>query len=182
MRSRRKIIDATSQLIEHGGFDAVNIAAVAETAGVSRQTIYSIFGTRNELVSQTVAEITLAVVKEIRARLDATDTPFEYLVELVVAGRAAVRTHPVMMALLQVGDANPLFDPDMMDRASSVTAALLQPLIDREPNLPDLKEIATVIMRMGLSIILFEDEYVRSDDDIREYLTRWLLPAMPFGL
>lgn len=180
MRSRQKIMDATAALIQHGGFAAVNIAAVAEQAHVSRQTVYSIFGSREDLVSQTVAGLTVAAVSDIQVRVDATETAFEYLVELVLAGRAAVHSHPVLIALMRAGENNPLFDEDMMSRANPVAQALLQPLLDREPDLPDMSEIANVFIRMGMSIILFEDEHVRTDDDVRRYLTRWLLPAMPF--
>lgn len=180
MRSRRKIIDATTALIESGGFGAVSIAAVAQAADVSRQTIYSIFGSREQLVSESVADLLYSVVSEIQQHLDATETPFEYLVELLVAGRSAVRSHPVLMALGGSADNNPVFDADMMARAAPVARTLLQPLVDREPDLPDLDEIATVLIRMALSVILFDDPYVHSDDDLRRYLRRWLLPAMPF--
>ena len=43
MRSRQKVLNATLRLIEDGGFEGVNVAAVASAAGVSRQTVYSIF-------------------------------------------------------------------------------------------------------------------------------------------
>lgn len=167
-------------LIEGGGFAAVNIAAVADAAHVSRQTVYSIFGSREELVSQTVADLTMTAMNEIRTRVDATGTAFEYLVELVIAGRSAVQSHPALMALMRSDENNPLFDEHMMIRARSVADVLIQPLIERDPLLPDLTEVVDVMIRMGISIVLFDSEYVRSDEDIRRYLTRWLLPAMPF--
>ncbi|MBM4481622.1 TetR family transcriptional regulator [Rhodococcus hoagii] len=55
MRSRKKILDATLGLIGSAGFEGVNIAAVAAAAGVTRQTVYSIFGTREDLVSHAIA-------------------------------------------------------------------------------------------------------------------------------
>jgi hypothetical protein len=30
-----------------------------------------------------------------------------------------------------------------------------------------------------LSVVLFDDDAVHTDDDLRRFLTRWLLPAMP---
>ena len=62
MRSRGKIIDATLDLIRTSGFAGITIAAVAEAAGVSRQTVYSIFGTREDLVSQSIAHLTLSLI------------------------------------------------------------------------------------------------------------------------
>ena len=96
MRSRQKVLDATVEIIESEGFDAVSIAAVANRASVSRQTIYSIFGTREDLVSQAVVGLALTALGDITLRLEATTTPFDYIVELLVAGRGAV-LHPAVI-------------------------------------------------------------------------------------
>lgn len=182
MRSRRKILDATLELIRSDGFDGVTIAAVAQAAGVTRQTVYSIFGSREELVSQAIAGLAVEVVGGIRSRLDATDTPFELVVELVVASRAAVHADPVLAALLQAEQGNPLFDAGMMRRAKPVARELLSPLVDRYPDTQTyLDDIVEILVRLGLSVIMFDDEAVHADDDLRRFLTRWLLPAMPFG-
>ncbi|AWK71603.1 TetR family transcriptional regulator [Rhodococcus oxybenzonivorans] len=182
MRSRRKILDATLELIRSDGFDGVTIAAVAQAAGVTRQTVYSIFGSREELVSQAIAGLAVEVVGGIRSRLDATGTPFELVVELVVASRAAVHADPVLAALLQAEQGNPLFDAEMMRRAKPVARELLSPLVDRYPDTQThLDDIVEILVRLGLSVIMFDDEAVHADDDLRRFLTRWLLPAMPFG-
>ncbi|MFD4180645.1 TetR/AcrR family transcriptional regulator [Rhodococcus sp. NPDC058514] len=182
MRSQRKILDATLELIGSEGFEGVTIAAVAHASGVSRQTVYSIFGSREDLVSQAVAGLALEVLGNIRARLDSTDTAFDYIAELIVAGRAAVRDEPVLAALLGAERGNPLFDTGMMARAKPVVRQLLSPLIEREPGLgDDLDDLAEITLRLALSVIVFDDEQVHGDDDLRRFLTRWLRPAMSPG-
>lgn len=71
MRSRKKILDATLALIGSAGFEGVDIAAVAAAEGVTRQTVYPIFGTREDLVSQAIAGLAVEVLGDIRARLTA---------------------------------------------------------------------------------------------------------------
>jgi AcrR family transcriptional regulator len=179
MRSRKKIIKATLAVIESAGFDGVSIAAVAETAGVSRQTVYSNFGSREELVSQALSELMIEMLGDVSARAASAQSPFEYVMELIVAGRNEVRSHPVLGRLLEVARSNPVFDTDVLERANSLSQTLLSPLAERYPEIaPRLEEIGRVSTRWSLSVILFEDDSVRTDDDLRAFLGRWLRPAM----
>lgn len=183
VRSQQKILDATLRLIERGGFAAVNMAAVAHEAGVSRQTVYSNFGSREEVVSQAMGGLAVDVFGDIKARLSSVDTACEYLVEFIVAGRGAVRAHPVLMALMLSGQGNPVFDVEMMERASPFARELLSPMIERglvtDAELDDIVEMG---VRLGYSLIAFDSAPVHADGDLRAFLTRWLLPAMPVGL
>ncbi|AII07210.1 MULTISPECIES: TetR/AcrR family transcriptional regulator [Rhodococcus] len=180
MRSRRKILDATLDLIASDGFEGVTIAAAAHGAGVTRQTVYSNFGSREELVSQAIAGLAVEVLGGIHSRSNATDTACEYVVELIVAGRAAVRAHPVLATLLQAERGNPVFDTGMMSRAKPVARELLAPLVERDPGVESsLDDIVEIALRLALSVVLFDDDAVHADDDLRRFLTRWLLPAMP---
>lgn len=179
VRSRKKILDATLGLIASAGFEGVNIAAVAAAAGVTRQTVYSIFGSREDLVSQATAGLLVQVLGDIRARVERAGSPVEYVVELIVAGRAAIRDEPVLGALLHAERGNPLFDPGMIARAKPIAHELLSPIIERDPALaPRADDIVEIALRLGLSVVIFDDEAVHTDDDLRRFLTRWLRPAM----
>lgn len=183
MRSRQKILDATLGLIGSGGFEAVNIAAVANAAGVSRQTVYSIFGTLEDLMSQAIAGVAIDVLGTIRSRLDAiADSPVDYVAELIVSGRALIRDDPVLATLMRAGQGNPLFDTGMMTRARPIARELLSPLADRNPDVQaNLDDIIEIALRVGLSVVFFDDDSVHSDDALRTFLHRWLGPAMPPG-
>lgn len=182
VRSRKKILDATLRLIGSGGFEGVNIAAVAAAAGVSRQTVYSIFGTREDLVSQAIAGLLGQVLGDIRARVETASSAVEYIVELVVAGRAAIRAVPVLGALLHAGEGNPLFDPGMIARAKPIAHELLSPIVELEPALADrMDDVVEITLRLGMSVVIFDDETIHTDDDLRRFLTRWLRPALTTG-
>ncbi|MEE2034535.1 TetR/AcrR family transcriptional regulator [Rhodococcus chondri] len=179
MRSHGKILNATLGLIADAGFEGVSIAAVAHRAGVSRQTVYSIFGSREELVSQAMAGLAEEVLGNIRSRLNSVETAVEYVVEFIVAGRAVVRADPILTGLLHARTGNPLFDAGMMGRAKVVARQLLARVVDLDARLePDLDDIAGIVIRLGLSVIVFDDDEVRDDDDLRRFLTRWLQPAL----
>lgn len=180
-RSREAVIRATLELIEGEGFSAVNVSSVAAAAGVSRQTVYSIFGSREELVSQAVISVVAETLDAVTAAAEATDTACGYAVELIVAARRELLGRPVLLALLRAERQNPLFDEGMMSRALPLAAARLAPLAVRDPALADPDEFASIvelITRLGMSVAVFDSERIRDDDELRRSLTRWLMPLL----
>ncbi|GGG18866.1 TetR family transcriptional regulator [Rhodococcoides trifolii] len=180
MRSRAKIIDATLGLIADEGFRGVSIASVALAAGVSRQTVYSVFGTREDLVSQSMIALASEVFAEIRQSLESIGDPAEFVVELIVVARTTVRAHPVLATLLR-GDAdNPLNEDDVIERAKPIAYEILSPMKAMHPDIePMMDDILQMGVRLALSVILFDDATIRADDDLRRFLFRWLAPALP---
>ncbi|MBH0118943.1 TetR/AcrR family transcriptional regulator [Rhodococcus sp. CX] len=180
MRSRTKIMDATLGLIADVGFEGVTIAGAAQAAGVSRQTVYSIFGSREELVSQAISGQLLEAYAEMTARLERIEDPGEYVVETIVLGRTLVREHPVLAVLLRGDGDNPVFDPGMVDRAKPIGRQLLAPMVRRYPELePHADDIVVMSLLLGLSVLMFAGDSMESDDELRAFLRRWLQPAMP---
>jgi AcrR family transcriptional regulator len=179
VRSRERILAATVGLLERSGFDAVNVAAVAAGAGVSRQTVYAQFGSREELVSQALTRVMDDVMAEVDAGLGATSDAADYLVELFVALRHQFRRRAVLGALLFEGHGSPLFDDGVMARATPVATAFLGRFLEREPRpAPPRAEVVELILRMGLSVLLFDSDAIRSDDGLRAFLRGSLVPVL----
>jgi AcrR family transcriptional regulator len=178
VRSAQRILDATVAMIESSGFGAVNVAAVAKAAGVSRQTVYSIFVTREELVSQAMIMVMLEILQDIRARTgDGLEDP-EYVVELLVAGRGALQGHPVLTRLLVPAADSPVFDVDVISRAIPVVRDLLHGPDEQRPALAR-DDVAEMVTRMALSVVLFPSPAIQADDALRGFLRRWLVPLLP---
>jgi AcrR family transcriptional regulator len=87
---RRTIVGAVDELVRARGWEATTMSDVATAAGVSRQTLYNEFGSRQALVEEYVRgeiEAMLAEVEaEVRARADdprgALRTAFELFLRL----------------------------------------------------------------------------------------------------
>ena len=179
MPARERILDAVSAIMERAGFRAVNVAAVAAEAGVSRQTVYAQFGSREELLSQALLRVVAEVFDDVNARIATTADSVEYLVELLVAVRCQFRQRAVLGALLFPDGGSPLFDDELMARAKPAGAHFLAPLVEREPRLADrLDDVVELLTRIGVSILLFDSDAVRSDDDLRAFLRRTLVPVL----
>ncbi|MFD4368436.1 TetR/AcrR family transcriptional regulator [Rhodococcus sp. NPDC058521] len=180
MRSREKILDATLDLIEKSGFEAASIAAVSKAAGVSRQTVYSIFGSREEMVSQAIASIAVSTMTELYEKLDPNRSPTEYVTEMILLGRTSIRTHPILASLFRSEQGNPVFDDGVVDRTKNVVEQLMSPLTEQNTAVADdLDDILEIVTRLTLSLVFFESDAIRTDDRLRRLLHRTLSPLLP---
>ncbi|TVT23962.1 TetR/AcrR family transcriptional regulator [Amycolatopsis rhizosphaerae] len=179
MRARERILDAATALMERSGFEAVNMLAVAREAEVSRQTVYAHFGSREDLISEAIIRISGQVFDRVNARLTTASDAAEHVVEFVVAVRSEFRQHPVLGALAFPDRGSPLFDDQLFARATPVAERFLAPIAAREPRLAArFDDVVEITLRFGLSILLFDSDAVRTDDDLRAFLRRSLLPAL----
>ena len=71
MAVRDAIVDAVDTLVRDRGWAATTMADVARTAGVSRQTVYNEFGTRQELVQAYVLREIEALIAAVEAHVRA---------------------------------------------------------------------------------------------------------------
>jgi AcrR family transcriptional regulator len=179
MRVRERILDGVAALVERSGFDAVTMAAAAREAEVSRQTVYTHFGSREDLLTEALTRTTSQMLERVNSQVEAVSQAPERVVELVVAVRAEFRRQPVLGALLFARAGNPLFDEELFSRAGPIAARLLAPILVTEPRLAErYGDTVEIIMRFGLSILLFTSDAVRTDDDLRAFLHRSLVPAL----
>lgn len=179
MRSRDSVLEATREVIGRAGFGGVTIAAVAKQANVSRQTVYSIFGSRDELVSQAVADRLTMLTGVFADLLESSDSPLDLIVGVAVEGRNRILGDPLLRVLALGGGAEPMFDPGAAARTHEYCMALIAPAVERFPELAGrLGLVADVGMHVGWSVLCLDSPDARSDHDLRAFLTTWLAPLM----
>ncbi|MGN7157547.1 TetR/AcrR family transcriptional regulator [Dietzia cercidiphylli] len=179
MRSREIILEATRAVIGEAGFTAVSVAAVARRAGVSRQTVHSIFGTREELVSQAVSDRLTSLIGAFTELFESTGSPLELFVEMMLQARHHVLGDPLLRELTLSGTANPIFDPGAARRARAYAVALLSPAVDRFPELDGRVEfLADIAVHVGWSVLCLDDPASRPDDELRAFLSEWMAAVL----
>ncbi|MGC4896983.1 TetR/AcrR family transcriptional regulator [Micromonospora sp. DT31] len=114
-QTRRAILEAAGRLFVDPGYAATPLTAVAAEAGVAVQTLYAVFGSKRQLLSQLV-DVTLAgddepvalpdrpFVAEIRALADPRAKLARYARHLVDVNARQVQ---VMLALAAAATADP---------------------------------------------------------------------------
>ena len=119
-----EILDVVVELLEEGGYDAVTVRAVASRARVSLATIYTLFGSRDELVIQAM-ERWLAAHVGAEVGRPAPDEPVEeWLVRTALAAFDPWQRSPVMLRAMlraQVGPGG--------ERLARAGVAVYEPLL-----------------------------------------------------
>jgi AcrR family transcriptional regulator len=91
---QKVILDAAERVFADHGFDAAKIQTVADEAGVSVGTIYSVFGSKSELFSTVLTRRLPDLLELSTAASQKGDTPFESLIEGLDAYIVYLLEHP----------------------------------------------------------------------------------------
>ncbi|MEU0041453.1 TetR/AcrR family transcriptional regulator [Streptomyces sp. NPDC006333] len=84
----RRIVAAAEELFYGRGITAVGVDLIAEYSGVTKRTLYNVFGSKDHLVAAYLTERDRRWRSLVRAAVDASDTP----AEAVTAPFEALRT------------------------------------------------------------------------------------------
>lgn len=154
--ARERLLDALGVLLADRTFNSVRMADVAEKAGVSRQTIYNAFGTREGLALAYVTREAAAFVATVREVVaDNSHDPGIALRAALGIFLSAAETNPLVRAISasEEGDellvlvttrGGPVIGP--------VTAALAETIATTWPVEPDAAELAAeTLVRLAIS-------------------------------
>lgn len=100
---RKRLIEATEEVIAEVGPLAVRVDEVARRAGCSRATVYRYVADKDELVREVLVGRSEAIAKRLEGRLDDDGDPADWIVEGLLAHAEAVRKEPWFQALEREG-------------------------------------------------------------------------------
>ncbi|MEJ3750315.1 TetR family transcriptional regulator [Actinomycetes bacterium KLBMP 9797] len=156
---RESILQAVEDLIRDRGWQAVRMADVAELAGVSRQTLYQLYGSRDALAQAYVLRETEqflgSVVDAVRSRADDPVAAFEAGLDTFLTGAA----DSVMVKAILRGHASddllPLVTTQGLPVIQTAEQALTEVIAELWPQIraEDARLFAGSIVRLAISHI-----------------------------
>ncbi|MFC7342844.1 TetR/AcrR family transcriptional regulator [Saccharopolyspora griseoalba] len=175
-----RIVAAAIDRIAAAGYDGLSISAVSRLSGVSRPTIYAHFGSLEQLAAEALEVAAVRVISRVVERAREAGSAADYVVEVMVAARAEFRSQPALAPIAFPQRGSILFDGDPIGPgALELSRSFLLPLLEFDPELePELDEISETTLRFLISLVMFESSTSRSDDKLRAYLHRRLVPAL----
>lgn len=96
---RRRLVDATEELIREGGVSVLRQDAVAARAGLARSSVYRYFDSKEELVIAAVVQATLRIGSRIQAEIGIDSDPEQLFVKGIIDALAAMAADPLVHAL-----------------------------------------------------------------------------------
>lgn len=176
---REHIIDAASRCLASLGLERTSLTSIAQAAGVSRQTIYKYFATKEEIVAKALETEAARASERIMTAAKSNTTAADYAVELFMAARAEFLRNPaispMMTVLGQVEQSRRVLAPESI----AIARHFLEPILAYAPEMePHLDEMTETFTRIHLSFLEFASDITESEGALRDYLHRVLVPAL----
>ncbi|GAA0282735.1 TetR/AcrR family transcriptional regulator [Cryptosporangium japonicum] len=170
---REAVLDAVEMLVLDRGWQHTRMADVADAAGVSRQTVYQLFGSRDELAQQYVlreADRFLGTVEDAVAA--SADDPYRAVEAALDAFLTGAADNPMVKAILCGDDLLPLVTTQGLPVIELARERLIGVIGVHWPFLDpgDVRLFAETVARLAIS-----HATVASGDAVRE-ITRVLRP------
>jgi AcrR family transcriptional regulator len=177
----QRIVATAVELIAHTGA-AITIADVAESLGVTRQTVYRYFPTADELMRAAAIASVDGFLDALATHVQGLHNPADAMTEGVMFTLDAVTAIPHLAILLSA--------PSSAARPSEITSDLAQDFgmrmitrfdVDWERHGYDeaaLRDLVEFTLRTMLSFFVAPNDPARSPDELRRFLRRWLGSAI----
>ncbi|KRB78168.1 hypothetical protein ASE01_08420 [Nocardioides sp. Root190] len=155
------------------------MASVAREAGVSRQTVYTYYSNRDDVLRDAVTRSATELTETALAQARKAKTAGEFLVELTVGVFYGVRDHAAIPAMLYSLETPEGREMAMSSSVLSIVADALSPLVEYDAGLASkLDAIAEASLRMTVSLLTFPSQRTRSREVLRQYLADTLAPLV----
>lgn len=181
---RDRLMAAALETATIHGLAKLSVGDVARRAGLSRQTLYRYFPSKDALVAALVTDETAKLIAQVAAAAQEDDEPQAALQAALLAALRATRDHPLLDRLVRTEPETllPLLTTEGSPVMAQVRAVVEVILTTRAPDLSDepvgLRRFADVVTRLLVSYA------ISAPDDppevVAEYVSTFLvLGALP---
>lgn len=169
--ARRILLDVARDCIERFGPSKVGLSDVASAAGVTRQTVYRYFSDAEDLFNSAAVLASGGFLERMRERvLKRQEGVAERMVETLVLAICEIPNDEHLAMLMQSAD---------FFAVSAFVQEEILALSDESIGLgaQERDELAEILLRL-LTSFLSESGPARSEEELRTFLFRWLVPLI----
>ena len=177
--ARERLLEVAAICVARDGIAGTGIAHVALEAGVSRPTVYRYFKDRDELVRSVLLQAGLRLANEVQEHIRSFPDEGEKIVAATLFTLRAIEDNAVLRQVWKPA----MFDATVLQgftqpASITFTRVALAEIIDSTGwSEEDAAESMELVLRLILSL-LATPEPRRTDDELREFLRRRLVPAL----
>jgi len=181
------LLDAAERRFSSDGFSATTIEDIATAANVSRATVYRYYTGRDEIILEVVLREADRFFARVQPRVNAESTLGGAVLELVLSMVLSAGRDQILSALFSVDEAREA--GRVMVEGSVIfferTADFIGPIFEK--HVDQLRPGVTVddasewILRVVFSFLTVRGPRRRSKDALRDYVRRYLMPALVRG-
>jgi len=180
--TRSRIKQAALRCVERYGLAKTGLGDIAKEAGCARQTVYNHYPDAHAVVAAALFDTSATFVAELRTAIRSFDSAGDRVLEAMRFCLARLPNEP-MLQLITTPEGAPFARLEVF--GSEPTWALLRSvaaecLAPAHPRSTEIDELAEMMTRTLLSLLMIEEPAARTEAQTRALLARWLL--RPLGL
>lgn len=169
-------MDAAILCLQRYGMAKTALADIASAAGVTKPTLYAYFESRDDLLRHALIRSGEALRVRVVAHARRFESPADRIVEAMLFALHELPNEPGITAI------SPDLSGDFAARHAlrpytlGLTKSALEEIL--EAQLPDADELAEVLVRWSLSLLVYESPRRRSRAQLRSLLYRRMIPGL----
>lgn len=176
--ARARILSAAASCVERFGAQKTRLVDVANELGVTRQTIYHYYSSVDEMLVAVADAGTADFLDRMKNDLADVHTPSEAITETIMYCLRVLPDEPAIGLMVRTGQTELFTREATSADAVELGVQMLRRLdVDWEAHGfddADMPGLAEMVMRVWLSFQQYPANPPRSDDDLREFIRRWV--------
>lgn len=181
-QARERLMDAAIACLQRYGLEKTGMADIASAAGVTKPTLYGYFASRDDLLHSALARAGRALGERLIGHARRYPTPADQVVEAVLFCLREIPNEPGL-AVSSRSESDG-FGARVALRPASLAIArhVLAELFAGRPDLlADVDEVAEILIRWMLSLLVLDGPAEREEHELRELLHRRMIPGLGLG-
>ncbi len=181
-QARERLMDAAIACLQRYGLEKTAMGDIAAAAGVTKPTIYAYFESRDDLLHSALMRAGLALGERLIEHTRRFPTPADQVVEAVLFCLREIPNEPGLAVTSRSQSDG--FGTRVALRPASLAIArhvLGELFSDRANPLDDIDEVAEILIRWMLSLLVLDGPAPREESELRALLHRRMIPGLGLG-
>lgn len=178
--TQTQILDAAIRCVKQWGIERVTLNDIAKEARVARSTIYSHYSNKDEVVRFALLQSAYSFAEKMVMALTEVPAGAERFIEAVSLGLRTLPDEPCLALITESTLSQMVNEYTLTTEAGfDINTELFKFLMgEHELTETQVREQAEFTIRAMFSLLMMASPTERSEDEIRGFVARWLLPAL----
>ena len=179
-----QILDAAIRCVKRLGIERVTLNDIAKEAGVARSTVYSHYLNKDEVVRFALLQSAYAFTEKLALHLIDTPAGSERIIEAVVFTLQVLPDEPCLALITDTALSQMVNEHTLTTEAGfDINTAMFEFLIgDNSLSAEQMREQSEFAIRTMFSLLSMHSPVARSEQELRGFIARWLLPALGLAI
>jgi AcrR family transcriptional regulator len=181
-QARERLMDAAIACLQRYGLEKTSMGDIAAAAGVTKPTIYNYFASRDELINGALTRAGIALGERLIAHAQRFATPADQVVEAVLFCLREIPNEPGLAVTTRNQTDGLGARVALRPAGIAIAHSVLEELFRGHPDLlEDVDEVAEILIRWMLSLLVLDGPKPRDERELRALLHRRMIPGLGLG-